>query len=168
MRVPTIDKKTKIIKNGVEMIDFAEPTFIPDWDSKFFAVTRRIIVTPEYDMRPDLLSFALYGTDDHVDILLKVNEYSSPLSVRAGDLIVVPAVRPAENFYRVPEIYEDKETSDSKYLDSNKKSKQDENRLAALAQISKSTKNGSSENRRPNELKAGESNIISNNGGISI
>ena len=168
MRIPTIDKKPMIIKDGVEMVDFAEPTFIPDWDSKFFAVTRRIIVTPEYDMRPDLLSFALYGTDDHVDILLKVNEYSNPLSVREGDLIVVPSVRQAENFYKIPESYEPDDKVDNKYLDTNKKSKQDKNRLAALAQISKSVKNGSTENRRPNELKTGESNISLNNGGISI
>jgi len=168
MRIATVDKKQKIIKDGVEMIDFAEPTYIPDWDSKFFAVTRRIIVTPEYDMRPDLLSFALYGTDDYVDILMKVNEYSDPLSVRAGDLIVVPAIKPAENFYRTPKVEEDGDGAQSKYIDPNKKSKADENRLAALAKISESIKNGSTENRRPNELKTGESNITSNNGGISV
>jgi len=54
MKIDTVDNKIKIIKNGVEMIDFAEPTYVPQYDSKNFVVTKTIIVTAEDEIRPDL------------------------------------------------------------------------------------------------------------------
>lgn len=168
MKIDTVDNKIKIIKNGVEMIDFAEPTYLPDWDSKDFVVTRTVVVTPEYDRRPDLLSFSLYGSDDYLDILLKCNEISNPLEVRTGDILLVPALQNAKAFYVNPYREQKNALVDSKYIDPKKKSKKDENRLKAAAQISQSTKNGSRENVAPNALKSTESNLEIKNGGIKL
>jgi len=168
MKIDTVDNKIKIIKDDVEMIDFAEPTYVPGYDTKDFVITKRIIVTNEYDKRPDLLCFSLYGTDDYVDILLKCNEISDPLSIREGMLILVPALQPAKNFYVNPSKEAINSQINSKYIDPSKKSKKDDNRLKAIAQISKSTKNGSKENVAPNALKTGESNLEIKNGGIKL
>lgn len=168
MKIDTIDNKIKIIKNGVEMLDMAEPTYIPNWDAKDFIVTRRVIVTPEYDRRPDLLCYSLYGTDDYIDILLKCNEISNPLEVRSGDIILVPALQPAKKFYIDPAQETQNTQISSKYIDPSKKSKQDENRLKAVERISQGTKNGSRENVAPNALKQGESNLEIKNGGIKL
>ena len=168
MKIDTVDNKIKIIKNGVEMIDFAEPTYIPGWDTKDFVVTRRVVVTPEYDRRVDLLCIALYGNDDYVDIILKCNEISRALDVRAGDIILVPALQPAKNFYVDPSKESVNTQINSKYIDPKKKSKKDENRLKAISKISQSTKNGSLENVAPKALKTGEINLEIKNGGINI
>lgn len=168
MKIDTVDNKIKIIKNGVEMIDFAEPTYVPDWDSKNFVVTKIVTVSPEYDRRPDLLCFALYGDDSYVDILLKCNEISNPLEVRSGDVILVPALQPAKKFYINPSKESINTQINSKYIDPKKKSKKDEARLKAVAKISQSTKNGSKQNVAPNALKQGESNLDIKNGGIKL
>lgn len=168
MKIDTVDNKIVIIKDGISMIDFAEPTYVPDWDSGNFVVTKTVIVSPEYDRRPDLLSFSLYGTDDYLDILLKCNEISSPLDVRTGDIIIVPALQPAKAFYVNPVLEKINPAINSKYLDPDKKSKVDDNRLKAIAKISQSIKNGSAQNVSPNELKSNESNLEIKNGGIKL
>jgi len=168
MKIDTVDNKIKIIKNGVEMIDFAEPTYVPQYDSKNFVVTKTIIVTPEYDRRPDLLCFSVYGNDYYLDILLKINEVSNPLEVRTGDILLIPALQPAKAFYVNPAQEEKNPLIDSKYIDPKKKSQQDSNRLKAIEKISQSVKNGSKENLPPNALKSGESNLEIKKGGIKL
>jgi hypothetical protein len=153
-----LDKKIKISKDGVnEIVDLAEPTFVPDYNSPNFQVFKVIEVTAEYDRRVDLLSLAVYGSDEYVDIIMKCNELSDPLSVRTGDILVIPTLNKAKKFYKNPNK-ESKEAK-QKYIDSNKKSKVDTKRLETLAKISSSVKNGSIVNVKPNELKPGESNI---------
>lgn len=154
----TLNKKITISKDNItEILDFCEPTFIPDYDSQYFVVNKVIMVTEEYDRRVDLISLAVYGSDEYSDIILKCNEISDPLSVRAGDNLVIPDLSKAKNFYKNPNT-ESKEAK-QKYIDSTKKSKVDTNRLETLAKISASIKNGSKVNIKPNELKPGESNI---------
>jgi hypothetical protein len=157
----TLNRKITISKDGItQIVDLAEPTFIPDYESEYFTVFKVIRVTEEYDRRVDLLSLALYGTDQKADMILKCNEISDPLSVRTGDTLVIPVKNDAQQFYKNPNT-ESKEVKD-KYIDSTKKSKVDTNRLETLAKISSSTKNGSTINVKPNDLKPGESNISVN------
>ncbi len=154
----TLDKKIKISKDGItEIIDLAEPTYIPMYEDEFFLVKTVIRVTPEYDRRPDLISLAIYQDDDYVDIILKCNEISDPFSVREGDILLIPELNGAKKFYLNPNT-ESKEVKNN-YVDSTKKSKVDTKRLETLAKISSRVKNGSTVNIKPNELKPGESNI---------
>ena len=153
-----LNKKIKISKDGInEIIDLAEPTFIPQYDNKNFTVQRIIEVTSEYDRRVDLISLAVYNSDQHSDIIMKCNELSDPLNVRTGDILVIPMLDGAKKFYKNPQ--KDSVEAKQKQLDSTKKSKVDNKRLQTFAKISASIKNGSTENIKPNELKQGESNI---------
>ena len=168
MKIDTIDNKLIINKTGQQggnMLDFAEPTYVPDYNSSDFVVTRTIIVSNEYNMRPDLLSFALYGTDDYVDIILKINEISSPLSLRTGDLIIVPAIQQAQNFYIFPQR---EELIEAAKVDNTKKSRTDQNRMQALARISSGISNGSTAALPTNQLQPGEENLDIKNGGINL
>lgn len=153
-----LNNKITICKDNItEIIDFSEPTFIPNYESENFIVQKVIRVTNEYDRRVDLISLAVYNSDRHVDIIMKCNELSDPLSVRTGDILVIPELTGAQKFYKNPNS-ESKEAK-QKYIDSTKKSKVDNKRLQTLAKISSSVKNGSSVNVKPNDLKPGESNI---------
>jgi len=154
----TLNKKIKISKDNItQIVDFAEPTYIPNYDSQNFLIQKVIIVTEDYDRRVDLISLAVYGSDDYTDIIMKCNELSDPLSVRTGFILVIPEINGAKKFYQNPNK-ESKEAK-QKYIDSTKKSKVDNKRLETLAKISSSIKNGSKVNVKPNELKPGESNI---------
>lgn len=157
----TLNKKITISKDQTTtIVDLAEPSYIPDYDSENFLVYKVIQVVSEYDRRVDLISLAVYGSDEYGDIILKCNEIGNPLNVRTGDVLVIPELNGAKKFYKNP----NKESKDSNqnYLDTSKKSKVDKNRLETLAKISSSVKNGSKVNIRPNELKPGESNISVN------
>ena len=153
----TLDRKIIINKNNINMVDMAEPTYIPNYDSEYFKIYKVITVTNDYDRRIDLISLAVYGSDDYGDMILKCNEISDPLSIRTGQILIIPEQYGAKYFYVNPN--KESKESKQKYIDSDKKSKVDENRLQILAKISQNTKNGSSVNVNPNELKPGESNI---------
>jgi hypothetical protein len=154
----TLNTKIKIIKDGInEIIDFSEPTYIPNQQSPQFLVTRVIQVSKEYDRRPDLIALAVYNDIRQVDMILKWNEISDPLSVREGDILIIPEKTGAKSFYVSPS--KERTQTKSNFVDESKKSKKDKNRLIALAKLSAKTKNGSSQNVKTNELKPGESNI---------
>jgi hypothetical protein len=153
----TLDRKITIVKDNEEIIDFAEPTFVPDFNKEGFMVKRVIVVSEDYDRRPDLISLASYNTVDKMDILLKMNEVSDPLSIRSGDYLIVVDDDGANSFYVSPEKERQEEKKD--FVDNTKKSKKDANRLKVLAKISASVKNGSAANVKTAELKPGEVNI---------
>ena len=158
MEIENLNKKIKISKDGrTQIIDFAEPTFVPEYDSEYFLLKKMVKVSSEFDRRVDLIALVEYGSDEYLDIILKCNEISDPLSVRTGDVLAIPELNGAKKFYKNPN--KESKESKQKYIDSNKKSKTDTKRLETLAKISSSIKNGSKVNVRPNELKPGESNI---------
>lgn len=63
---------------------------------------RTFIVTKQYEMRPDLISLAVYGTDEYADFIMKRNEVSNPFSIAEGDILVIPVRESFENALRPP------------------------------------------------------------------
>ena len=47
-------------------------------------------VPPEYVARPDLISLAIYGSDDYADIICKVNGISNPFELNTGMMLLIP------------------------------------------------------------------------------
>lgn len=162
----TLNDKKEIQKDGIKIIDLAEPTLIPGLNNRNFKLIKAISVTKEYESRPDLLSYVLYDSTDYVDILLKFNEISDPLSIKEGDVILVPEIENAKSFYKQADK-ENSQVSDN-FTDNTKKSKKDEKRIEMLKKISSVVKNGSSVNTKVNELKPGEQNIIEDLNNINI
>ena len=51
-----------------------------------------IIVNEHYVARPDLISLAVYGTDEYADIICKYNGISNPFELNENDVIYAPAL----------------------------------------------------------------------------
>lgn len=49
-----------------------------------------IIVNEHYVARPDLISLAVYGTDEYADIICKYNGISNPFELNENDVILLP------------------------------------------------------------------------------
>ena len=49
-----------------------------------------IKVTDDYVARPDLISLAVYGTDQYADILCKINGISNPFELMEGNILICP------------------------------------------------------------------------------
>ena len=155
----TLDNKKTIYKNGQTIIDFAVPTYVPDFKRENFSISNVISLTDDYDRRPDLLCYTLWNSVDKLDMLLKWNGISDPLSVRSGDILIIPEQNFAEQLYIIPKQEQDRTKYADKYIDISKVSKKDQQRLVYLQKVSAGTKNGSSENIKTNQLATGISNI---------
>jgi len=58
-------------------------------------------VTESDVMRPDLISYAVYGTVDYWWIILFVNDIDDPLTeIVAGDVLTIPNIADIYNFYQ--------------------------------------------------------------------
>ena len=66
-----------------------------------------IVVNKYYVARPDLISLAVYGTDEYADILCKINGISNPFELNEGDLIYVPDVDTIINCCQMADYKED-------------------------------------------------------------
>lgn len=51
-----------------------------------------MVVNKYYVARPDLISLAVYGSDEYADIICKINGISNPFELNEGDLIYVPDI----------------------------------------------------------------------------
>ena len=51
-----------------------------------------IIVNKYYVARPDLVSLAIYGTDDYADIICKINGISNPFELNENDILFLPDI----------------------------------------------------------------------------
>jgi hypothetical protein len=49
-------------------------------------------IPKEFEMRPDLISGAVYNNSLYAEIILKYNGISNPFSIKEGDLILIPAL----------------------------------------------------------------------------
>ena len=56
-----------------------------------------IRVTDDYVARPDLISLAVYGTDQYADILCKINGISNPFELNEDMVIYIPSKSDIDN-----------------------------------------------------------------------
>jgi len=50
----------------------------------------RRIDSEKYAMRPDLISFAMYGTEDYAEYILKFSGISNPFTLCEDDVLKIP------------------------------------------------------------------------------
>ena len=84
-----LDYKSKINKNNDTYIDLMSDSF--NMSSVAFD-GQVIIVNKYYVARPDLVSLAIYGTDDYADIICKINGISNPFELNANDSLFLPDI----------------------------------------------------------------------------
>ena len=102
-----------------------------------------IRVIGDYVARPDLISLAVYGTDQYADILCKINGISNPFELNEGMILLIPNLSTITFFYKSRSASATFE-SDSTPISSTKKNFQ-------------KTK---SERRRPAEQTVGSKNFV--------
>ena len=82
----TLDSKgTYKIDQDTEVIDLADGIFDPN--KAMTQICSIYKVRKEYEMRPDLVSTALYGTTDYTEMILKYSLISNPFAIEKDDLI---------------------------------------------------------------------------------
>ena len=59
-----------------------------------------IRVINDYVARPDLISLAVYGTDQYADILCKINGISNPFELNEGMILLIPNLSTITFFYK--------------------------------------------------------------------
>ena len=59
-----------------------------------------IRVIADYVARPDLISLAVYGTDQYADILCKINGISNPFELNEGMILLIPNLSTITFFYK--------------------------------------------------------------------
>lgn len=81
----TIDNKpTYTDTDGDTIVDLTKGSLTPGNKAIFGSVFK---VIKEYEMRPDLVSYSMYGTDEYVDLIMKYSDIPNPFAVEVGDLV---------------------------------------------------------------------------------
>ena len=102
MNLKRIITKKNYFGDSKTVTDLTEPTLKPNYKSKNFLMSRTVTVSDEYAMRPDLISYYAYGTDQYADIIMKFNGISNPFAINEGMLLFIPKMPDAKKFYRSP------------------------------------------------------------------
>lgn len=71
------------------LVDFAYRDMIVDKDDTTI-MNSPILVTEEFNGRPDLLALAIFGDQSKFDIICEYNSLSDPFSITAGDILYIP------------------------------------------------------------------------------
>ena len=81
-----LDYKDKITKDGNTYVDLLSKV----WQNKEPNNGRIIMVNEYYVARPDLISLAVYGSDEYADVLCKINGISNPFELNEGTILFLP------------------------------------------------------------------------------
>lgn len=83
-----IDYKSTLTINGNTYIDLMSKV----WQNKVPKNGQIIIVNEYYVARPDLISLAVYGSDEYADIICKLNGFSNPFELNENDIVFCPTI----------------------------------------------------------------------------
>ena len=86
-----------------------------------------IIVNKYYIARPDLISLAVYGSDEYADLICKYNGISNPFELNENDVIVLPQYHEFQNLIdtvnnTTSELVNDDVSDNTNYSSNKKKS----------------------------------------------
>ena len=85
-------------------------TVLKDLTTSMFNVTAGSYVSftvykvpKEYEMRPDLISAAVYNSTVYAEIILKYNGISNPFTIKEGDLVLIPNLDSVKDMISKPQ-----------------------------------------------------------------
>ena len=86
-----------------------------------------IIVNKYYIARPDLISLAVYGSDEYADLICKYNGISNPFELNENDVIILPQYYEFQNLIdtvnnTTSELVNDDVSDNTNYSSNKKKS----------------------------------------------
>lgn len=144
---------------GNEIIDLTHSA-LKDAD---FIFSGTYEVTSNFEMRPDLLCYVIYGDTSRMDEVFKANRISNPFAMNEGDIIFTPDVMTVNTHFSslTSEEVETKDLIRNQYLDPSKQPDKD----AAAREIEKFKKRDKL-GLPPNILAEGEKEILIENGRV--
>lgn len=87
-------------EDGIEIKDLTSPMFdMRNVNNISYNVYK---VPKEFEMRPDLISGAVYNNSLYAEIILKFNGISNPFSIKEGDIILIPALNSMKSILAKP------------------------------------------------------------------
>lgn len=157
-------KKSYNIDSETEAIDLSEGIF--DSNKAMTQICSVFKVRKEYEMRPDLVSVALYGTSDYAEMILKYSLINNPFALEKDDLIYAASLSDIYTPVKESEVDNngvfDAIKNYHKYID---KSKVPENPGSDKVSVNiPGTKNDSGS--EPNISKTGDTGLTVKNGKI--
>ena len=160
----SLDKKPLVTRpDGIEVKDLTSSMF--DLNSLNYVSYNVYRVPKEFEMRPDLISAAVYNNTLYAEIILKYNGISNPFTIKEGDIILIPNLGSMEAIMAKPTMSETggaKAIRNSyKYIDPVKIPKRDKS--FQNRQIVGGAKDGA---LPPNFAKEGEPQITYRNGRV--
>ena len=135
--------KNIITKDNNTYIDLLSKSY----DGDLIKTGTFITVNKYYVARPDLISFALYGTDKYADVICKINGISNPFELNENDVLLVPSIEYLENFAK------SFDSSGSELINENEDSDE-------ILKIKNTTQKRPNERRSSNNQLVGESSYI--------
>lgn len=86
----SLDEKPEIEdNNGNTIIDLVKPFFSKSAERINDYMVRKV-GAQKFSMRPDLVSFAMYGDDEGTEYILKFSGISNPFSLDKDDVLLIP------------------------------------------------------------------------------
>jgi len=87
----SLDRKPIVTRgDGIEIKDLTSPMFdLRSNKNISYSIYR---VPKEFEMRPDLISGAVYNNSLYAEYILKFNGISNPFTIKQGDIILIPSL----------------------------------------------------------------------------
>ncbi len=86
----TLDYKPTQHKDTGDVTVYFKDLLTKTWGEWPDVYTTPILVNKYYIARPDLISLAMYGTDEYADIICKYNGISNPFELNEGMVLFIP------------------------------------------------------------------------------
>ena len=140
INLKTLLNKYSVTKtNGDVIPDITRSSINPDILKKTTS-SRTVRIDTFTVMRPDLVSYAAYGSHDYLDMVLKYNAISNPFSLYEGQILFLPDLSELKKIVKDPKKIEDISNIEIDEVESifvNPKTSQDEKRLEMLKKQNK-------------------------------
>jgi hypothetical protein len=134
---------------------------------------RYMVVSEEFQMRPDQLAFQAYSSEDYSGSLMKINGISNPFALQEGDMVVAPTKASIDASFNSKEASikanEGGTNPNQKFRDSQeqKRFKVSDSRQKFLEQRNRA-KNAPSQVLPPNVMQEGERQTVRTNSVIGL
>ena len=117
MKLYDLDKLTRDTKQD-NLYNIFDPTFKMNRGYKL----TQYVVSPEQEMRIDLISNSIYGNSDYCDFILDINDIDNPLNIMDGDILIYTEFASIDE-YRIKTV--DNNNARARLLNANKTSRKD-------------------------------------------
>lgn len=134
INLETLNRKTTFNKpDNTTVLDLIKQSF--SYKSEV-PIDRKVLVTSEYVMRPDLISLSVYGSSNYLDYILKYNGISNPFSIDEYQILFIPDKQSMQTQFNVlnPDKNDSADSDDSK-TEIKKTLPLDSNRIKYLTDI---------------------------------